>query len=703
MKRPKLTRTLLIATAISAIFVMSSHFVAQNVSESELRYREAVRKQQVDGDLPAAMNLYQDIIASKTADRATKAKALLQLAGCYETLGKESETVYQQIVRDFGDQPAATQARSKIAARRGSAASTPMAMRKMEFGAGIDNIVGTDGQKAVYWNSGYTTLFFGDIKGKEKRTVYQAKGRAPNVFVSPDLSTAFLYFPSNRGYAIVKTDGTGYRDFSLIENGVTIPATSPGCVSWSWDNKYLLMCKPRVDQIDHLLKISVADGQIQDMLGNRTRGVTAAQFSPDGKFIAYSENSAAIGLGPFGEVQIIPAQGGEPRLVSATAGLGDWTRDGQYLLVSEQTVPPSSTIGLNLLASGLAGFVAVPIRDGKPGAERLPINVTGTGLLEMHTNGVLTVAARAGTAPASSVFLGALDSNERITEWKSLGLFDLGLGSDWSPDGHEIVYAAFGLNSSGVRVRNLTSGTDREIYRTSDSIVLNCMWARKQPKLFCTFATPLSSSTEIRSIALDSNRVEKIAAFQGLRYIRRISSDDTRLVMSNFTQTANSSRTYEWEIGTDPSTEKQTPLFLSPDGRWVFINPQVDGRWQIRIREAASPTAESEFLVQTKIGPTPGGGPRAIGPLPLRFMPDSKWIVFPDKDDAGKLGLYRVSVTGGAPERLGDYPASRISSMLEVSPDGRQFLLLVQEAPKPPEFWMIENVVPSSPKTVTKR
>src|SRR4051794_22584180 len=98
---------------IAAMLLTTSYSVAQKVSDAELRYRDALHKQQVEGDLNGAIKLYQSIIASKT-DRATKAKALLQLAGCYDTLGQKSESLYQQIVHDFADQPAAKQAAEKL-------------------------------------------------------------------------------------------------------------------------------------------------------------------------------------------------------------------------------------------------------------------------------------------------------------------------------------------------------------------------------------------------------------------------------------------------------------------------------------------------------------------------------------------------------------------------------------------------------------
>src|SRR5215472_14481609 len=92
--------------AVAGVFaplVLVTSFAAQNVSQSELQFREALHKQQVQGDLSGAIKLYESIVASKTADRAVKAKALWQLATAYDTLGQQSRNLYQKIVREFGD------------------------------------------------------------------------------------------------------------------------------------------------------------------------------------------------------------------------------------------------------------------------------------------------------------------------------------------------------------------------------------------------------------------------------------------------------------------------------------------------------------------------------------------------------------------------------------------------------------------------
>ena len=190
MKR-QLTLPFVIATLL-----LTAHIHAQRVSDAEVQYNAALRKQLVEGDLGGAIKMYQDLIAKPT-DRAVKAKALWQLAIVMEAQGRqaEAERLYQQLVREFADQPAAAQARIKLAALHPPEFSG-LTMKKIEFGAGVGNIVETDGQRAVYWDASRTTLLFGDITGKDKpRVVFQSKGTVPLPFVSRDLTMVLLYFP----------------------------------------------------------------------------------------------------------------------------------------------------------------------------------------------------------------------------------------------------------------------------------------------------------------------------------------------------------------------------------------------------------------------------------------------------------------------------------------------------------------------------
>lgn len=147
MKFGKLARLAL------ALSVVCSLVGAQTRPAVELE--AAMAKEDVNGDLEAAIAAYQKIAAEAAAPRDIRAKALLHLAGCYEKLGQEAQKVYQQIVRDFADQPSAGQARTRLAAiQRANRASTPPAMTQRKIDRPEEVSFGakdTDGRRVVYF------------------------------------------------------------------------------------------------------------------------------------------------------------------------------------------------------------------------------------------------------------------------------------------------------------------------------------------------------------------------------------------------------------------------------------------------------------------------------------------------------------------------------------------------------------------------
>ena len=139
--------------------------------------REALHKQQVQGDLPGAIKLYQRSWPP-TGDRSVTARALLELGRLLRKLGQQAEALYQRFVRDFADQPVRAGARS-LAALRPAAPAPATTLRK-------PRIPRTSGMFSARMASGpcfsvvqYMAQFCpSDIsRGKQKRTV----GLAPAI------------------------------------------------------------------------------------------------------------------------------------------------------------------------------------------------------------------------------------------------------------------------------------------------------------------------------------------------------------------------------------------------------------------------------------------------------------------------------------------------------------------------------------------
>ena len=289
-------------------------------------FQKAVTEERASGNLEEAIKLYQRVAKEFASDRPLAAKALVQAARCYEKLGQDKAVkIYEQVARDYGDQRelAATANARLVVLRQGERAAEPatMTQRKIEM-PGASGYVATDGQRALYRDAASGALVLSDLAGKNKRVVFKLMPGDLYFAPSRDLSMAYMGFRRSQdtGYtqAVIKTDGTGYREIAV--GGLVNLAPT-----WSWDDRYVLVPAHFPDGTDHLLGITASDGQSVEVLHN-SAGISGVSDSPDGRLIAYSEGWSASA-----STFIVPTEGGESQLISANAQILDWTRDGRYL------------------------------------------------------------------------------------------------------------------------------------------------------------------------------------------------------------------------------------------------------------------------------------------------------------------------------------------------------------------------------------
>jgi len=337
-------------------------------------FQKAVTQERAAGNLEEAIKLYQRVAKEFASDRPLAAKALLQAARCYEKLGQDRAIkLYEQVARDYGDQRelAATANARLVVLRQGERAGAPatMTQRKIELPLastlaykGTRRYVGllifpSDGQRVLYKDAATGALMISDLAGQDKRVVLKPKAgeTIENIFPSRDFSRVIVLLgvDGSRKPVVLKTDGTGYREFPHIVAGLrdspggTISSSECGPPDWSWDNRYFFDCMKKPGEPDgagQVRRLSVTDGEIRNL--GRAQG-PINRPSPDGRFIASGAAYERIG-----KVWIMPVTGGEPEMVSENTHLIDWTRDGRYLIISNSR-------------SGSEALYLLPIKDGK--------------------------------------------------------------------------------------------------------------------------------------------------------------------------------------------------------------------------------------------------------------------------------------------------------------------------------------------------
>jgi hypothetical protein len=481
-----------------------------------------------------------------------------------------------------------------------------------------------------------------------------------------------LYFPElgdrPPSYAVVKTDGTGYYEINATIDGTNAPLPHL-CLSWSRDNRYILQCRQRADGL-HFAKVSVADGQSIDLLPGLKTLILATVFSPDDRFIAFQDAK--------GSVYILPAKGSEPQLVAESATLVDWTEDGKYFVFAAEQGKTYS-------------LFAVPIKDGRPAGDRILIRRLEkmSGPVRYGSSLVYAIAPDEGI---EKVFVVSIEG-DHLGQWKTLDLVGIGspFAPTFSPDATRIAYQtrpAVNDRTSAVRVHDMASGEDRELFR-SNELLSFCLWASQRPILYC-MGELLAAKVELLSISLETGRAEKIMTFDGPKEPVGLSPDDRILYMFGLSASGGPGM-YQWEIGSGkPEALVANGLVLpSLDGRWVARATRDSQGRGFQIGPASGGNADSRHMVYVRRQAPPARPPAA-------FTPDGNWLLFHDQDPDGKDGLYRVSTSGGEAHCLGDYPTSLISAMW-TSADGRHILVDAQSATgKPSEYWLLQNFIPAT-------
>ncbi|MCP5109382.1 MAG: tetratricopeptide repeat protein, partial [bacterium] len=228
----------------------------------EVLFEAAKKKKVVDGDLNAAIALYQDVVEKAGANRSLAASALVQLGECYERLGDtEARKAYERIVSEYSDQREQVMtAQAKLATMgAGNQQSAGVTIRKLEA------------TKVTSWNVSADGRYLGatDYETGNAAIVDLVAGKHWNVTDYGNWSNE-----------------NGYIDQSVI----------------SRDGKRIAFWHYKYSAVEGNLRVVGADGKGERVLlkgddFNRGWGIPT-DWSPDGKYVAVrlmgrSPNAAA--------------------------------------------------------------------------------------------------------------------------------------------------------------------------------------------------------------------------------------------------------------------------------------------------------------------------------------------------------------------------------------------------------------------------
>ncbi len=684
------------------------------------RLQKGVYQEETVGNLEAAINIYQQILADGKANRPHLAQAQFRLGMCYLKKGqkKEAAAAFEKLIKDFPDQSLLIQQSHGLLIALGHAAhsdgttqdpSRLVCTYPWPFGSEGTLAVSPSGRDFVF-SDNHSNLVVRDLKTGDVRKLAQ--------FATPLDSTTSVgsrFYRSGGHSAIISPDGksVAYKSYHAEDETAELRIISidgsrqrvvfdpEGKVSWispmDWspDGTQIVGRLEQKDLTVGIVMVSVADGTYKELKSLGEGYSSHISISPDGRYIAYDFD---VGNSDQGDIALLPVDGSPE--ISVTQDLSDdslmgWAPDGRTLLFRSDHKDSGDDVW------------AVQIIDGQP--EGLPqliknrMNPTGRVTTGRFTqDGSFYFSSITGRGLHQNVYLATIDPDNHkfITAPKPLPKHanQRAISPEFSPDGKSLAYyvapmhersdQGFRYGPGKIIVRSLESGHEREVtisprYSAGGSLPRlrmhpdggsALMLGRSEAGQFALFQVDMETGA-LDPFKLNPGKVD----WQLRSYGERVEGDNASWgeyspdgtvvffgdVHFNPNAPRGERRTHWRVMKQDLQTGEETEICRNPEGAAGFCN------------FAISPDGQ-RLLVGTRnslwIVPTAGGEPRELlkfqdpqNILKNRkgFSADIRWRVTwtPDSHHllflkAGQKSpeLWRIAAKGGKPELVDTLP-----------------------------------------------
>ena len=699
----------IILTAVLITAFLAADLLPSAAQSAEKLYQKGLMKEEGEGSLREAIDLYNQIAENTSAGMALRAKALLHVGMCFEKLGTgEAIKAYQRLVNNFPSQKnEVAVARERLSRLVTVAESLPekpsdaplvpeFTRIKMPTNPG-NGILSPDGKTIAFildgcvWTipvsggvdqyiAGEPRKISGDIGARDMNGSFAWSGDGKWIAVNAELestSTSIYVVPSGGGKpqeVEVPSHQCGWPEefrLSLSPDG-KILAYATGYQPGDWQNKYT-----------RIYTIPVNGGEAKELT---EPGTQEPAFSPDGSKIAYVKCYKDKDARYYkSDVWVIPSEGGTPIQVSNLQSgqvIGpSWSHDGKMIAFirrpegedpKEIWIVPVTDKGN---PSAPPEKVDLPLASFYEVAGWTPDNKIGIQLMNPEYEIIYTVPAAGGIATqvtpqgwtsypkwspdGKRIFFrwdggkiasvpsggGAVDSLVIQSEFDMFTAVP-GSGNDISPDGKTIVF-------SGARIFY------EEGIRKWDVNIFTIPIEGGQPKQLTSVAVELQDRFPCWSP--DGNSIAFI----------RPEIKDGKHIMHIFTISKEGDNLRQ--ITTAADSTAWAPIDWSPDGKFIafFTNDNT-------IRSIPVEGGESRTL--TKIG-------SVNSQFDLAWSPDGKELAYTDK---GKIWVYTPPSGTTREIKTG---VTTHATKIGWSPDGKKIAFTAFSGGDT-ELWFMENFLP---------
>ncbi len=296
MKKKSIEKVILIIFLGMSLSIVG---ISQKTEDPGVMLRSAIEKEEVDGDLQRAIDLYQQIIKKFSGNHAIAAQAQLRIGLCHEKLGqknsKQALEAFQKVIENYPMQSEEVNVANEKLSLLLKAQTIieegveGFKIRQVWAGPGVSTSGETspDGRYLSCVEEKTGDLAIREIAtGKIQRLTNRDAPEFPSTSIwAPDgKSIAYKWFNRDNFFdlRIIGLDGSGHR--VLFQN----KEVAVSLFDWSPDGKHILaIFAPNKEVTAQIVLVSVTDGSVRVLKTFEQRVPGRVLFSPSGEYIAY--------------------------------------------------------------------------------------------------------------------------------------------------------------------------------------------------------------------------------------------------------------------------------------------------------------------------------------------------------------------------------------------------------------------------------
>lgn len=681
-------------TVFLAIVICSPQTVfAQNAHDL---FQKALVAERTQGDLDQAIQLYKQIIADHADDRALAAKALLQMGGCFEKLGKtEAQKAYERVIEEYpGQMQEVSVAKERIAelSKISDSLAHKPTFGKIQIPTKPGNgVLSPDGKKLAFVSK--CSIWVVPVQGKVSPDIAGEPVRLPGTegawrwgmsWSADGKSIAYNIFRDNRADEIHVISSTGGEPKKITVGRNRGNHIYNYRLGLSPDGKMLAFASKEEDGTNKPQETSIYTIPVDGGTAKRLTapGAREPAFSPDGKKIAYVKWYRSKEGRLVNGIWVIPASGGAPVLCSDLPGSGRgpvWSPDGKMIAFNREPgvdnesneiwIVPVSDDGK---AAAAPAKITLPLSTYDFLAGWTSDNKIGLNLQNPPHRAIYTVPASGGNAvqvtPAGWPF-----------------------HPRWSPDGKRIFFRWDGIASvpsEGGEISIGPVGADSKISEATPGGG-NAVSPDGEKIVFSGARVVLRDNkrvheVDIYTIAIDGGEPNKLTTSPGQDRFPCWSPDGKEIA---FIRYGDAEPSKEMSICIVPAEGGEIRQLTSKSHRvlWSTIAWSPDGKSIAYFSDGKA----------IQVIPVQGGESRVVVNVEdvsdhseLAWLRDGKKISYSSR---GRIWV--VSLDGGEPEEVKtglDAKAAHIS----LSPDGEKLAFTALKGGDT-ELWLMENFLPA--------